>query len=69
LCGDGSLPRPGLVCALCGVDALVPRTKLRLAVCGSNEVYDGKANRARAIGMVIGIVVLVVALLCKRLLR
>jgi hypothetical protein len=28
-----------------------------------------KANRARAIGMVIGIVVLVVALLCKRLLR
>ena len=42
-------------------------------LCGSvpklNESMGEKANRARAIGIMIGIFVLVIALLWKRLLR
>jgi hypothetical protein len=58
---------------LCREDAPVRRAadKLRpVPACGAwLKDMTGKANRARAIGMVIGIVVLVIALLWKRLLR
>jgi hypothetical protein len=58
-------------------DALVRRGEEQsfdLCPCGGVRTLElkdmtEKANRARAIGMVIGIVVLVIALLWKRLLR
>jgi hypothetical protein len=54
---------------LCGADALVRRAKDKLHTDPNAKNMMEKANRARAIGMVIGIVVLVIALLWKRLLR
>jgi hypothetical protein len=60
---------------LCGADALVRRAKDKLQPCRIGRTDANaknmmeKANRAREIGMVIGIVVLVIALLWKRLLR
>jgi hypothetical protein len=61
---------------LCGAEALVRREKDKLRLCPLCQCADArmkdmteKANRARAIGMVIGIIVLVIALLWKRLLR
>ena len=54
---------------LCGADALVRRAKDKLHTDPNAKNMMEKANRTRAIGMVIGIVVLVIALLWKRLLR
>jgi hypothetical protein len=61
---------------LCRADALVRLAKGKLRPVPRRQCADSrgenmteKANRARAIGMVIGIVVLVIALLWKRLLR
>ena len=58
-----------------GADALVRRAKDKFQPCRTGHAdanaknMTEKANRARVIGMVIGIVVLVIALLWKRLLR